>query len=441
MLLRLIYENFLSFNDRVQFDMFPNPKRTYLNGHIYDQKVPVLKMSGIYGNVGAGKTNIIKGARFLKEFVLDKSFLSLGTVKRYQFRLKTDAGSKPLVVKVEFCNEGHYFIYEVAVSTQGVEKEALYESGLGKSENVLIFNRQGMKLHSKSTPQKQLQAAINSLLSQNRFSSVMALNREFPLLPEKNLVDCAYNWFEQKLQIITADAAFDRLVNMLHKDLELYEYTRKIFHDIKLGIEDIDVKYQTFEDFIQNKDIEEGAIPPEQLINAIPKGGGIASIADNRQKYDFIIEDGIKKVGELLFKQLGVDGYVGNLDILAQSDGTLRILTLMPAFHRSTVSDTTYFIDEINNSLHPLLISQLIKYFAQDEFTKGQLVFTTHEVQILDNSFVRPDEIWIAEKEEGSTDIYSLNDFKEHRSLSLKRGYLEGRYGGIPEFFVNPEKN
>ncbi|MDC9725519.1 MAG: AAA family ATPase, partial [Gammaproteobacteria bacterium] len=92
---------------------------------------------------------------------------------------------------------------------------------------------------------------------------------------------------------------------------------------------------------------------------------------------------------------------------------------------------------EIERSIHPLLIKELVKKFSEDTQTQGQLIFTTHESNLLDQKTFRKDEIWFAEKDnEGCTDLYSLSDFKEHNTTDIRKGYLSGRYGSIP-FLAN----
>ena len=68
---------------------------------------------------------------------------------------------------------------------------------------------------------------------------------------------------------------------------------------------------------------------------------------------------------------------------------------------------------------------------------KSQIIFTTHESNLLDLEIFRQDEIWFAEKKQtGSTDLYALSDFKEHNTIDIRKGYLNGRYGSIP-FLAN----
>jgi AAA15 family ATPase/GTPase len=92
-----------------------------------------------------------------------------------------------------------------------------------------------------------------------------------------------------------------------------------------------------------------------------------------------------------------------------------------------------YVIDEIERSIHPMLIFEIIRKFSADKETTGQLIFTTHESNLLNQNIFRQDEIWFTEKDpNGSTDLYSLSDFKEHSTIDIRKGYLTGRYGSIP---------
>lgn len=90
MILRIILKNFLSFDDEVQFDMFPNMKRTSLSNHISmaADKLPVLKMAAIYGSNGAGKSNLVKALEFIRAFALDKNFIKNIDLQKFFYLLK-----------------------------------------------------------------------------------------------------------------------------------------------------------------------------------------------------------------------------------------------------------------------------------------------------------------------------------------------------------------
>ena len=93
-------------------------------------------------------------------------------------------------------------------------------------------------------------------------------------------------------------------------------------------------------------------------------------------------------------------------------------------------------VDEIEDSLHPLLTRRLIE-MVQDKTinTKGaQLIFTTHDAMLLDLNFFRRDQIWFAEKNDATcaTELYSLASFSPRKGENVRKGYLQGRFGAIP---------
>ena len=107
MLLRLILENFLSFDEPQEFNMFPNLKLGYLENHIYaNEKIPLLKQAAIYGNNASGKSNFIKGIDVLRSFVLEEKFLTKRLIEQYRFRLTDKYEDRPIELLVEFENGG-----------------------------------------------------------------------------------------------------------------------------------------------------------------------------------------------------------------------------------------------------------------------------------------------------------------------------------------------
>jgi AAA15 family ATPase/GTPase len=105
----------------------------------------------------------------------------------------------------------------------------------------------------------------------------------------------------------------------------------------------------------------------------------------------------------------------------------------MPALAGIVNNEEVYLIDEIERSIHPIIIKEIISKISLDTSAKGQLIFTTHESCLLDQEILRPDEIWFAQKDvNGASKLYSLSDFNIHNTANIENGYLNGRYGGIP---------
>jgi hypothetical protein len=174
------------------------------------------------------------------------------------------------------------------------------------------------------------------------------------------------------------------------------------------------------------KDIEDS---PQKMI----------ALKNSRNGDDIIL---VKEDEQVLVKQLklehtGKEGIIASFNLDEESDGTVRLLDFIPVFDSVVSKNKVFVIDEIERSIHPLLIKALVEKFSQDKQSNGQLIFTTHESSLLDQSIFRPDEIWFVEKDQnGCTDIYPLSDFKEHNITDIRKGYLNGRYGSIP-FLAN----
>ena len=116
-----------------------------------------------------------------------------------------------------------------------------------------------------------------------------------------------------------------------------------------------------------------------------------------------------------------------------ESDGTQRLVDYVPMLNGVMRGGKVFVIDEIERSIHPAVVKELVRLLSNDSGMNGQIVFTTHETCLLDQDILRTDEIWFAQKDKsGSTDLYSLSDYNVHATANVENGYLNGRYGAIP---------
>lgn len=429
MLLRVILKNFLSFEDEVQFDMFPNMRKESLPNHITMAAgvLPTLRMAAIYGANGAGKSNMLKGIDFIKLLVTNKDFLNQSKVSRYFYALKDDPASQPITLTIEFVTKaGKAFIYSVGIGEEGIRSETLMESGLGANENKNVFTREGETLSFAVKPSDEVQQMIKAWLEKNPFASLLTINNDMPVLSDEN-IDIVKHWFQEELVLIGFQSVNPNLIKLFKRNKEITEFTSDLFKAVDLGINTVKVQTEDFDEWIRSHNEEQ--LPIEELNKM--QSGGISQINGNRITRQFTIEDGVREISQMIFEQFGKDGFSKDMDIVAQSDGTVRLLTLVPAFYGAIKKGKTVLIDEIEHSIHPHLIRELVKFFSQQE-TTGQLIFTTHETCLLDQKFIRTDEVWMVEKKDGSTHMYSLNDFKIHNTINIANGYMEGRYGAIP---------
>ena len=220
MLLRLIMKNFLSFYNETMFDMFPNPKREHFVGHIYTSGVtPLLKEAAVYGSNASGKTNLIKAFQFLKFFVTDKDFHQRVDFEDYRYSLTSNA-REPFELSVEFVS-GRTYIYKVAIN--GNIEETLWESGLGREENRLLFLRSGSEITGPVVINTE---SSKALLEKSSRSSILSLNKDFPVLGGEEVAE-AYHWFTDVLTVATLNYQINALIAMMSENKQLLDFTNR----------------------------------------------------------------------------------------------------------------------------------------------------------------------------------------------------------------------
>ena len=428
MLLRLIIKNFLSFDDEVQFDMFPNMKRTQMADHIYTDlcDVPVLKQTAIYGQNGAGKSNLVKALEFMRAFALDKDFIKSIEIDKFFYLLKDNASNAPVSLSLEFEQNKRFFFYEIEIGPKQVVKEGLYESFPKESRQDLVYERKEREVTFAKTVDSTIMDAIKKLLGKNPMSSLMALNSEFPIVADERCARAA-KWFKAKLEIIGVHSFLPTLIDLLRDNKPMMEFVKGLVHCLGVGVNAMNLQETDFDSWAKKHIAIAKNLPSD-----MDKVKSMSLSANSTPVLSINVKDGVRKVYQLIFDNIGKNGFVGRLDTSMQSDGTLRALTLLPALYYACKLGKTVVVDEINCCLSPTMVKGIVEYFAKSNGTNGQLIFTTHDNQLLDEKeILRSDEIWFVDKREGASVLYSHNDFKEHHTISPYRGYNEGRYGAI----------
>lgn len=433
MLYRIIVSNYKSFREDTELNMFPNPKRETFLEHVYKGgKTPVVKMCAIYGANGAGKSNLIEAFRFLKVLIADREPYINGKwlgewYLSNRFRLPVEEG-KPTELLMEYETGGHAYIYQIAIDEGGIRSEELLISGLGKKRNVRIFcrNRKENTLEFRhGIVSGDIKKVFERQIREDSSLTVLGANYTGKLTEDENLLR-AFGWFRQELDVVRVSRKLPLLIKAYKEDAELQEYLEEALTKMGLEIKQMGVKETDYERW---KGSHEEA---KSIIDVLDRSTFASWQYNDVPLYLMETIDGRKIMSEFMFRQEGWNGYEGDMDIKSQSDGTVRLLTLVPAIYNADKKGKTMVVDEIDRGIHPMVVKQLVKMFCEHN-TTGQLIFTTHETALLNQSeMLRPDEVWFAEKREGQSTLYSLNDFKVHNSINIENGYLQGRFGAIP---------
>jgi uncharacterized protein len=444
MLIRFTVENFMSFKERIEFSMLPG-KGTSLRHHVRRgtkrSDLPHLKSALIYGANASGKSNLVKAMRFA-QLLVQKGVRKGQSIPVKPFRLDAEKHESPSRFEFEFQWGDTYYAYGFLVDAQQVREEWLAE--INKVNEKTLFERRteadgsidvqmpGLKFSNQDARRRVGFMAEDTLPNELFLSSVN--RRNLSELKGVAPLQHTHEWLTNQLKIIFPESKLSGLEVELASDQEFFAAFSRLLAYFNTGISGIETEAVDFDS--PSVDL------PDDLKTAIKEG----LTADERVIFSAM--DGIRytlrrdESGELFaVKMMTRHPVTGSteealFEVNEESDGTQRIMDLIPMLADLQKEPSVYVIDELDRSLHPSLTYRLLELFHSEESpTRGQLIVTTHESGLLDLELLRKDEIWFVEKnKQGASTLYSLEEFKPRKDKEIRRGYLQGRYGAIPVF-------
>jgi len=370
----------------------------------------LLRSAVIYGPNAAGKSNLLRALHFMQSFVLlSQSHQEGQAINVAPFALTSRTRTEPSVFEIFFIHDNVRYQYGFAVDSVRVTKEWLLAFPEGKAQRWYEreYDAKAEKdqwyFGSKFTGRRQLwqEATRGNALF---LSTAIQLNNE-QLKP-------VFNWFKNKLSVILPGGEINLKfsIDQCASD-EGKQRIMKFMNSADISISGIEVKNSPF--------------TPELLPADMLPG----------MKENFLRDMHSREMTSIRFLHQAENGDPVSFDISEESDGTQKLFAFAGPLLDVLAQGRVIFVDELDTSLHPLMVRFLIDLIQNQATNKhnAQLIFTTHDTSVLDSTIFRRDQIWFVEKDrENASKLYPLSDFSPRKGEALENSYLKGRYGALP---------
>ena len=415
MLLEFSVSNYLSFKQKATLSMLATSIKEHVDTNIFStERYDLLKGAVIYGANASGKSNMVRAMSTMRRLVL-QSFeqSSADDLDIIPFLLNTDTEHKPSFFETVFLIDNIRYRYGFEVDNNNIRAEWLFEALKNTEKPLFLREEEGIEVMKGFPEGKDLEERTrnNALF--------LAVTDQFNGKISQKIM----KWFNNFISISGLShegykaVTFGMLENKQTRNTLLDFYKK-----LDLGFEEINISKKQFD--------------PKELPGEIPDRLIKQLITDLEGAYKIDIKTIHKKYND----KNNVVGSV-EFDMRSQeSSGTNKLFNISGPIFDVLNDGGLLVVDELDASLHPLLTLAVTKLFNSSEFNRNnaQLIFATHDTNLLYYGNYRRDQIYFVEKDQyGASDIYSLVEYKEdgktiRKDRSFEKDYIEGRYGAIP---------
>lgn len=420
MIVRFSVANWMSFRDRVTLSMVASRERQHGErvARIGRYPLRVLPVMALYGGNASGKTNLFKALSFARTQIVEGSRPD-ARIPVIPFLLDKDRAQQPTHFEFDLLIDEVVYAFSFSMTRETVIEERLVR--VSSTSERTLYDRQDRNIEfDDSLEEEQFLRFVfrgtrdNQLFLTNSISQNV---RDFRPI---------HDWFNEALQIITPDTRFG--LPSFHASSAIATKMSEMLSNYDTGISRMDnvrVPIEYIPEPVKNElqELDEG----ESVHLAGPSG-----------EYFGVTRKNGKLIASKCVTVHRTDDAEISFDLTRESDGSQRLIDLLPAFLdlSSGASERVYVVDEMDRSLHTLLTRQLLERYLAGctAETRTQLLFNTHDVLLMDQRWLRRDEMWITERDAaGASGLLSFSEYRDVRyDKDLRKSYLQGRLGGIP---------
>lgn len=398
MILNLEFKNYRSFKGSCSFTTEPTSSKAKANNLCEietkaEGSKKALKISLIFGANASGKTNLIKFLYGFRRWVLNMDNLVGEDIVLYQpFRFDSETANAPIEFSLEFIAQKIRYKYEVSFTKTQIESESLISYPNGKQtqlyERVLLPD-------DKESDTIKLGASLAAYKPFNVFKNQLLLSKFLKDTPCEPITNAA----KYLADMVISNGFHEDTI--LGEDKEMLRWLYSHPDNKKMLVEFLAFADTGVADFQLEK--RSGNVEVTSLHGLYKDGEGIGKT-------------------DLPFRE--------------ESFGTRALFIIGCHILQALQSGSPFFIDEMDSGLHSYVTQLIVDIFRNERINKknAQLIFTTHDVNLLDQNTIRKDQVWFTEKDEyGISEIFTLSDFDDVREDTLfAKWYLNNKFGGVP---------
>lgn len=410
-------KNYRSFKEERNFSLLAGSIKEHKNSVIEVDKYRLLPLVVFYGANSSGKSNIIQAINTMRRMVLRSVTLNEGDKLPYNpFLLDKDSDKMPSEFEIQFITGAAHYRYGFEYGRQEIISEWLYERRFGEREyELFVRSHDFIEVSEKRFPEG---LGKEEMTNSNRlFLSLVGQLKG-------RLANELMGWFKNcnVLSGIETENYESFSLKMFMEHLDGAELAQQFFRDVQLGFKRFDVK----ETDIPHDVLEKAPHDLKMRIEKDLESGVLVEPITIHNIYD---ENG-EVIGEGEFPKN-----------MMESEGSKKVIEMSGPIFDTLNHGKVLIVDELDAKLHPLLTRNIVLLFMDKKVNKrgAQLIFATHDTNLLDLSIIRRDQIWFAEKDAvEASDVYSLVEFKDKEGKKvrydrdIKNDYIQGRYGAIP---------
>ncbi len=412
MLIEFRVKNFRSLRDEQVLSLVASKDKTSQDTHTFSTGLKaapsLLRSAVIYGANASGKSNLIKALQYMRGVVVESAtVIQPGQTYSVQpFRLDAESASKPVEFEITFILGGVRYQYGFTMTQQRIVSEHLLVYKAFKPQRWFerYFDAEAGKDMYEFGP--GLKGPKNLWEGATRtnalFLSMAAQLNSEAMRP-------VFEWFSNGLVIFNEQAQLSPQVTIqMLKHTEGRKQICDFLSAADISISDIEVVTRKVPGQAVHLDLVAGKTEVRN-----------EEVEENQLRFSHVTERGRAE-----------------FELMDESSGTRNLLFLTGPVLDILQKGLTLVIDELGTSLHTLLVRELVRLFQNPEVNTGgaQLIFSTHDTSLLDApDLFRRDQVWVVEKDhDQASSLVGLSEFSPRKNEALGRGYLVGRYGGVP---------